>query len=200
MNRRQISLPSAPKGRERFSGRAVIFMLPIFSIIRSCGSTPWLNIVPPPPPPPPPALCLAPNPFPSNFQRPSSFVAGRSTHTGVEVSHSPLSTFFWISPNSVSASDYTSLIAVVLQECRNTCTRLWIRSIKSSPKIGCPSGTSTFISFWRQLGSYLGVKIPRYSFSGIPLRFRWCLGINSFWRQLGSLLELSRGHLVINSV
>ena len=44
------------------------------------------------------------------------------------------------------------------------------------------------------------MKIPGYSFSGIPLRFCWCLGINSFWRQLGSLLELSCWHLGINSV
>ena len=47
--------------------------------------------------------------------------------------------------------------------------------------------------FWSHLGSYLGVKIPGDSFSGIPLRFRWCLGINSFWSQIGSLLEFSRG-------
>ena len=57
----------------------------------------------------------------------------------------------------------------------------------------CPSGTSEFISFWRQLGSSLGVKIPGDSFSGIPLQFRWCLGISSFWRQLGSSLEFARG-------
>ena len=64
----------------------------------------------------------------------------------------------------------------------------------------CPSDTSEFISFLCQLGSSLGVKIPGDSFSGIPLRFCWRLGINSFWRQLGSLLEFSRGHLGINSV
>ena len=63
-----------------------------------------------------------------------------------------------------------------------------------------PSGTSEFISFWRQLGLYLGVKIPRDSFLGIPLRFRCCLGINSFWHQLGSSLEFSRGHLGTNYV
>ena len=56
-----------------------------------------------------------------------------------------------------------------------------------------------FISFWRHLGSYLGVKIPGDFFSGIPLRFRWCLGISSFWRQLGCLLEFSCGHLENNS-
>ena len=64
----------------------------------------------------------------------------------------------------------------------------------------CPAGTSDFISFWRQLGSPLGMKIPGDSFSGNPIRFRWRLGTNSFWRQLGSSLELSRWHLVINSV
>ena len=41
-----------------------------------------------------------------------------------------------------------------------------------------PSGTSESISFRRQLGSYLGVKIPGYFFLGIPLCFFWCLGIN----------------------
>ena len=63
-----------------------------------------------------------------------------------------------------------------------------------------PSGTLEFISFWRQLGSYLGVKIPGDSFLGIPPCFFWYLGINSFWRQLGSLLEFSCGNLGINSV
>ena len=67
-------------------------------------------------------------------------------------------------------------------------------------KKNCPAGTSAFIYFWRQLGSPLGMKIPGDSFSGIPLRFRWRLGINSFWRQLGYLLELSCCHLGINSV
>ena len=63
-----------------------------------------------------------------------------------------------------------------------------------------PSGTSEFISFWHQLRSYLGVKIPGYYFSGIPLRFCWRLRINSFWHQLGYSLEFSRGHLGTNSV
>ena len=62
-----------------------------------------------------------------------------------------------------------------------------------------PSGTSEFIYFWRHLRLYLGVKIPGDSFLGIPLCFRWCLGINSLKRQLGSLLEFSRGHLGTNS-
>ena len=44
------------------------------------------------------------------------------------------------------------------------------------------------------------MKIPGDFFSGIPLRFRWCLIINSFWCQLGPSLEFSRGHLGINSV
>ena len=57
-----------------------------------------------------------------------------------------------------------------------------------------------FISFWHQLGSPLGMKIPRDSFSGIPLRCCWRLGINSFCRQLGSLLEFSRWHFGNNSV
>ena len=55
--------------------------------------------------------------------------------------------------------------------------------------INCLAVTSEFISFWRQLRSPLGMKIPGDSFSGIPLRFFWCLGINYFWRQLGSSLE-----------
>ena len=64
----------------------------------------------------------------------------------------------------------------------------------------CPSGTTEFIYSWRPLGSSLGVKIPRDSFSGVPLRFRWRLRINSFWRQIGSSLEFSCGNLGINSV
>ena len=64
----------------------------------------------------------------------------------------------------------------------------------------CPTGTSEFTSFWRQLGSPLGIKIPGDSLSGIPLWFCWRLGINSFWCQLGSSLELSRWHLGINSL
>ena len=63
-----------------------------------------------------------------------------------------------------------------------------------------PSGTSEFILFWCPLGLYLGVKNPRDSFSGIPLCFRWCLGITSFWRPLGSSLESSRRRLGNNSV
>ena len=63
-----------------------------------------------------------------------------------------------------------------------------------------PAGTSEFTSFWRQLGSPLGMKIPGDSLSGIHPCFFWRLGINSFWRQLGSSLELSRWHLGINSV
>ena len=106
------SLPSAPNVRRRFSKCSANVIFPRFSIIRICGLIPWLNIVPPPPPPP---LCLAPNPFPSDFRCPSSFYAGRSTHTGVEVIHFPLSTFFWSPPNSVRAPNSTSSIAVVLQ-------------------------------------------------------------------------------------
>ena len=64
----------------------------------------------------------------------------------------------------------------------------------------CPAGTSEFISFWRQLGSPLVMKIPGDSFLGIPLCFRWRLIINVFWRQLESLLEFSHWHLGINSV
>ena len=63
-----------------------------------------------------------------------------------------------------------------------------------------PSGTSEFIYFWRQLGSYLGVKISGDSFLGIPLRFCWCLVINSFWHQFGSLLEFSCGNIATNFV
>ena len=63
-----------------------------------------------------------------------------------------------------------------------------------------PSVTSEFISLWRQLGSYLGVKVPGDSYSGISLLFRWCLGIIFFSHQLRSSLEISRGHLGTNSV
>ena len=84
LKRRNIYLSSTPKGRRRFSKRAANVMFPIFSIVRRCGSIPWLKIVPPLTPPP---LCLAPNPFLPNFRRPYSYCAGRSTHTGVKVSH-----------------------------------------------------------------------------------------------------------------
>ena len=87
-------------------------------------------------PPPPPPLCLPPNLFMSDLRCLSSFSAGQSTHTGVEVSHYPLSAFFWSPPNSASAPDSTSSISAVLQECRNTCTCLWIQSIRSDPKRG----------------------------------------------------------------
>ena len=63
-----------------------------------------------------------------------------------------------------------------------------------------PAGTSEFTSFWRQLGSPLGMKIPGDSLSGIHPCFFWRLGINSFWRQLGSSLEFSCWHIGINSV
>ena len=55
-------------------------------------------------------------------------------------------------------------------------------------------------SFWIQIELYLGVKIPRDSFLGIPLRFRWCLRTISFWRQLGYSLGFSCRHLGTNSV
>ena len=79
------------------------------------------------------------------------------------------------------------------------CANLDIR-INCTLHKNCPGGTSEFISFWRQLGSPLGIKIPRNSFLGIPLRFRWLLGINSFWIQLGFLLGLSCWYLRINFV
>ena len=50
--------------------------------------------------------------------------------------HYPLFTFFSSPPNSISDPKSTSSIAVVLEECRNTCTRLWIQSIKYAPKRG----------------------------------------------------------------
>ena len=114
---RQISLPSAAKGMRRFSRRAASIMSPSLSIILSCGSILWLNITSRPPPPP---LGLGPIPRPSNFWSPSSFCAGRYTHTGVEVNHLPLYTFFRIPPNSNRAPDSTSSMEVVLQECKNT--------------------------------------------------------------------------------
>ena len=64
----------------------------------------------------------------------------------------------------------------------------------------CPTETSEFISFWRQLGSPLVMKIPGDYFSGITLCFRCRLGINSFWQQLESSLEISRRHLGTNYV
>ena len=63
-----------------------------------------------------------------------------------------------------------------------------------------PAGTSEFTSFWRQLGSPLGMKIPGDSFSGIPICFCWRFRTNFFWPQLGSSLEFSRWRLEIHSV
>ena len=125
LNRRQISLPSAPTGRRRLSVLTACFMSPKFSLIRSCGSTPRFNTVPSPTPLPP---CRAPILFPSDFRRPYSLGAGHSTHTGIEVSHSPLSTLFCNPLNSSKAPDSTSSIDVMLQERKSTCTRLCILS------------------------------------------------------------------------
>ena len=133
LNRRQISLPSAPTERRRFSVRAANIMLPKFSIIRSYGSTPWLKTVPFLTPLP---LFHALNLFSSYSRRPFSFSAGRSIHTTVKVSHSPLSTLFCSPLNSSIAPNFTSLIDVVLQECRNMCTCLLILSIRYAPKRG----------------------------------------------------------------
>ena len=130
---RQIYLPYATKEMRRFSERAAPVMSPSLSIIRSCGSIPWLNIASYLPPLP---LGLAPIPFLSDFQHPYSFCAGQSNHTGVKFNHSHIFTFFWIPPNSTRAPDSTSSMAVVIQECKNTCTYLWIQSIKSAPKRG----------------------------------------------------------------
>ena len=115
----------------RFSECAASIISPSIYMIRSCRSTLWLNTVSLPPPPP---LRLSPIFCPSDFRRPSSFCAGISTHTGVEVNHSPLSTFFWSPQNSARAPNSTYSMVVVLQDCKNIWTRLWIQSIKSSPK------------------------------------------------------------------
>ena len=131
IKRRQISLLSAAKGMRRFSKRAAPVMSPSLTMIRSCGSIQWLNIATRPPPLP---IGLTTIPLLSTFRLLSSFCAGGSTHAGVKVNHSPLSTLFLIPPNSARAPDSTSSMAVVLQDCKNTCTRLWIRSIKSAQK------------------------------------------------------------------
>ena len=123
INWRQIYLQSYSRGMRRLYQCATLVMSTSLSMIRICGSIPWLKIASLPPPPP---RVLAPKPFPSNFRRPSSFCAGLSTHTGVKVNFYHLSTFFWIPPNSARAPDSTSYIAVMLQDCKNTCTRLWI--------------------------------------------------------------------------
>ena len=122
MKRRQIYLTTAAKGMRRFSECAAPVMSPSIYMIRSCRSIPWLKIMSHPPPLPP---GLTPKLFPSDFQRPSHLCAGCSTHTGVKVSYSPISTFFWIPLNSARAPASTSSTAVVLQECKNTCKRLW---------------------------------------------------------------------------
>ena len=124
MKRSQISLPSPAKGMRSLSERATPVMSPSLSMIHSYGSILWLNIASRPPPL---TLGLDPNPFLSYFRRPSSFCAGQSNHNGIKVNHSPLSTFFCIPPNYDRAPDSTSSMAAVLQECKNTCTHLWIR-------------------------------------------------------------------------
>ena len=90
-NHRKISLPSAAKGVWRFSKHAAAVISTSLSMIRSCGSTPWLDTASLSPPPP---LGLSSIPCQSDFRRPSSFCASISTHTGIEVNHSPLFTFF----------------------------------------------------------------------------------------------------------
>ena len=105
MYRSQISLPPAPMGRRRFSERATYVQMPKFSLIHSCGSNPLLR---------------APVPFPSHFQSPSSLGASRSTYTGIDVIHSPLSALFYKPRNSSKDPNSTSSMAVVLQECKNT--------------------------------------------------------------------------------
>ena len=105
MYRRQTSLPSASMVRRRFSERATCVKIPKFSLIRSYGSTPWLR---------------APVPCPSDFRHPSSLGAGCSTHTDIDIIYLPLSTLFCKPRNSSKAPDYTSSIAVVLPECKNT--------------------------------------------------------------------------------
>ena len=133
MKWRHISLPSASKGMQRFSERADPVISPSLSMIHNCGSILRLKIALRLPPLP---LGLSPKPFPSDFRRPSSFCAGHYTHTGDKVNHSPLYTFFWSPPNYTRSPDSTSSMAFVLQECNNTCTRLWIQSIKSALKRG----------------------------------------------------------------
>ena len=85
---------------------------------------------------PPLQLIRDPLPCTPDLRGPSSFCVDRSTHTGAFVNHYPLSTLFWIPPNSASDHYSTSSIEVVLQECRNTYTCLCILSIKSTPKRG----------------------------------------------------------------
>ena len=109
--RSYISVPSATKGMRKFFKRAAPDISPSLSMIQSCGSIPWLNIVSHPPPL---SIGLSPIPCPSDFRRPSSFFAERSTHTGVEVNHSPLYTFFWIPLDSNRDHDFTSSMSVVL--------------------------------------------------------------------------------------
>ena len=84
--------------------------------------------------PPLPLLILNPFPCTSELRRTSYFGIGRSAHPGVIVIHSPIYTFLCSSPNSASAPNSTSSIEVMLQECRNTCKRLWTLSIRSSLK------------------------------------------------------------------
>ena len=130
---RQISIPSSAMGKKSFSERAADIISPNLSITCSCGFTPMLctKFFPPLL-----TLILYPLPCPSNFRRPFSFDVGRSTHNSIIVIQYPISTFFRIHPNSFSAPDSTSSVEVVLQGCKNTCTQLWILSIRSAPDRG----------------------------------------------------------------
>ena len=129
-------------------------------MIHSCGSTTLLNTAYRPPPLP---LGLSPIPCPSDFRRPSYFGAGLSTHPGVGVNHSHLSTFFWRPPDSMRDPNSTSSMAVVLQECKNNWTRLWIRSIKSA-QIDDPLQRPCHIAAWS--GQYDTATSPPTSKSG----------------------------------
>ena len=82
-------------------------------------------------------LCVWPGtpPFPiSNFLLQSYLYYWNSTHTGVDVIHSPHSTFWWSLPNFNSAPISTLSRHAMLHECSKTCICLWMQSTLSDLK------------------------------------------------------------------
>ena len=185
---RKISVTSAAKGIWRFYERSNAVIPPSISVIRRCGSSTLLNTASLLPLP---LLGLAPIPYSSDFRSPSSFCAVLSTINNVEVNHFPLSTFLWSPPNSVMDPDSTSSMSVVFQECKNTWTRLWIRSIKSAPKRGSLTRALLYCRLKRAIWlghvpieKQIGISSPRYSpasFTKFRVKWRRSLVDASMW-------------------
>ena len=91
-----------------------------------------------------PELPPSESPALSYFHRLLFFCDRNSTQAGGGVIHSPRSTRHCNSPNSNSAHFSTSSRDVVLHQCRNTCTRLWVISTISAPKRRSPAKSFSY--------------------------------------------------------